>query len=91
MAEPAGDRLEGVLGQRERLCFTPWGVRSPTSSNERPNHLQRDQAVLVAELSTLLFAEAKPLITAPNDVGENLLEGRRSRHLGATASREYYV
>jgi hypothetical protein len=53
MAEPAGNRLEGVLGQRERFCFTPGGVNSPTSRHKRPEYMPRDQAVSVTEFSSL--------------------------------------
>jgi hypothetical protein len=59
--------------------------------HQRSKYLQRDPTVPVAELSSLRFAQPEPLAAAGDDVCEDLLKGRRGRHLGATAGRNYYV
>jgi hypothetical protein len=90
VAEPAGDCLKGALGQWERLCNPAVTGRLPCSQ-KRSEYLQRDPAVAITELSSLLFAQAKALVAARDDIRKDLLEGRRRRHLGDTAGRDYYV
>jgi len=83
VSEFVGDCLESDLGQWEPLPL----VRS--GSEQVSQDVERQPSVRVVELTLLLARQAQVGDTTADDVRNDLLEGRRGRHLGDTAG--YYL